>query len=153
MTEETLEKLTQPIATYYSAVSPATSAALESYLPIRTAILMSTLSITMSLLKFSICFTLFRRQWRRFFTHPQFFWGQSGRFINIVDDQSYDYEPMDPTFAYLTTMEFQALISLARETTKQPIAPNSNYTTPKAPFLPPRVYPDVSALQFSEIKT
>ena len=102
MTEETLDKLTQPIATYYSAVSPATSAALESYLPIRTAILMSTLSITMSLLTFSISFTHFPRQWRRLFTHPQkFFRGHSGRFIYIVDDQCYDYEPIDPIFAYL----------------------------------------------------
>ena len=50
-------------------------------------------------------------------------------------------------------MEFQALISLARETIKQPIGPNSNYTTPKAPCLPPRVYPDVSARQFSETNT
>ena len=33
-------------------------------------------------------------------------------------------------------MELQAIISLARETIKQPIAPNSNYTTPKAPCLP-----------------
>ena len=79
MTDETLDKLTQPIATYYSAVSPATSAASESYLPIRTAILMSTLSITLSLLTFSISFTHFRRQWRCFITHPQkYFWGHQG---------------------------------------------------------------------------
>ena len=115
---------------------------------------MSTLSITMSLLTFSISFTLFRRQWRRLFTNPQkFFRGHSGRFIHIVNNASDEYEETDPTFLYLTVMEFQALVSLARETINQPIPPNTNYTTPKAPCLPPRVYPDVAAPQFSETNT
>ena len=154
MTEETLDELTQPIASYYSAISPATSAALESYLPTRTAILMSTLSITISLLTFSISFTLFRRQWRRLFTNPQiFFRGHSGRFIHIVNTASDEYEETDPTFLYLTVMEFQARVSLAREKINQPIPPNTNYTIPKAPCLPPRVYPDVAAPQFSETNT
>ena len=45
MSHETLENLTRPIAQYYSSISPATSAALSSYLPLRTAILFSVASI------------------------------------------------------------------------------------------------------------
>ena len=41
----TLAALTRPIAQYYSSISPATSAALSSYLPTRTALCFSLISI------------------------------------------------------------------------------------------------------------
>ena len=78
MSQTTLDELTKPIAEYYLSITPATSAALQSYLPTRTAVLLSTLSIALSLLTFSLSFTLFRRQWQRLFRHAQkFFRGTS----------------------------------------------------------------------------
>ena len=71
MSQTTLDELTKPIADYHSSIKPSTSAALRSYLPTRTAVLLSTLSITMSLLTFSMNFTLFRRQWQSLFRQPQ----------------------------------------------------------------------------------
>ena len=62
MSPEALGQLTKPIADYYSSISPATSAALSAYLPTRTAVCFSLLSITVSLLTFCVSFTLFRRQ-------------------------------------------------------------------------------------------
>ena len=85
MSPEALDQLTKPIADNYSSISPATSAALSAYLPTRTAVCSSLLSIIVSLLTFCVSFTLFRRQWRRLFSHPQqFFRGTSGRFHHIV---------------------------------------------------------------------
>ena len=46
MSPEALDQLTKPIADYYSSISPATSAALSAYLPTRTAVCFSLLSIT-----------------------------------------------------------------------------------------------------------
>ena len=62
MSLEALDQLTKPIATCYSSISPATSAALSAYLPTRTVVCFSLLSITVSLLTFCVSFTLFRRQ-------------------------------------------------------------------------------------------
>ena len=69
MSQTTLDELTKPIAEYYWSITPASSAALQTYLPTRTAVLLSTLSITMSLLTFSLSFSLFRRQWQRLFIY------------------------------------------------------------------------------------
>ena len=73
MSHEALDQLTQPIAAYNSSISPATSATLSAYLPTRTAVCSSLLLITVSLLTFCVSFTLFRRQWRRLFSHRQQF--------------------------------------------------------------------------------
>ena len=114
MSQTTLDELKKPIAEYFSSITPATSAALQSYLPTRTAVLLSTLFITMSLLTFSLSFTLFRRQWQGLFRHPQkFFRGTSGRFIHIVESNRADYEKTDTSFLYLTSDEFRALVLLA----------------------------------------
>ena len=107
MSPETVVQLTEPIAKYYSPISPATSAALPSYLPTRTAFLLWSLSITMSILIFSISFTLFRRHWQRLFTNPQrFFWVTFGRFINLVESITAEYDLTNSTFLYLTDAEF-----------------------------------------------
>ena len=44
---DSVDQLAHPIAQYHSSISPATSQALESYLPFRTAVLFSTVSITL----------------------------------------------------------------------------------------------------------
>ena len=154
MSPETLDQLTEPIAKYYSSISPATSAALQSYLPTRTAFLLSSLSITMSLLTFSISFTLFRRHWQRLFTNPQrFFRATSGRFINIVESLTPEYDSTDSPFLYLTDAEFRALVLLARETIRHAEPKLSNYTAPNAPTLPPRAYPQISAPTYESTST
>ena len=83
MSTESVDKLTRPIAEYYSSVPPATSEALASYLPFCTTVLFSTVSITLSLLTFTISFTLFRRQWKTFL-HPHKFKTSTGRFLHII---------------------------------------------------------------------
>ena len=120
MSPEALDQLTKHIADYYSSISPATSAALSAYLPTRTAVCFSLLSITVSLLTFCVSFTLFRRHWRRLFSHPQhFFRGTSGRFLHIVDNSS-PTSADDSSFLYLSVAEFNALQELAQETLRRP---------------------------------
>ena len=70
---EAQDQLTKPFAAYFSSISPATSAALSAYLPTRTAVCFSLLSMTVSLFTFCVSCTLFRRQWCRVFSHPQQF--------------------------------------------------------------------------------
>lgn len=155
MSATAVDDLTRPIAEYYSSISPATSVALRSYIPYRTAILFSITSITLSLLTFTISFTLFRRQWKRLFLHPQrFFQCSNGRFIHIVDNDSPSSPSnMDSPFFQLTKSEMNALQSLAQETLRHQQT-DSNYAPLKAtPKLPPRIYPDVSAPRYSETTT
>ena len=128
MSPEALDQLTKPIADYYSSISPARSAALSAYLPTRTAVGFSLLSFTMSLLTFCVSFTLFRRQWRRLFSHPQqFFRGTSSRFLHIVDNSS-PTTADDSSFLYLSVAEFNAMQELAQETLRRPNFTN-NLTT------------------------
>ena len=158
MSPEALDQLTKPIADYYSSISPATSAALSAYLPTRTAVCFSLLSITVSLLMFCVSFALFRRQWRRLFSHPQqFFRRTSGRFLHIVDN-SCPTSADDSSFLSLSVAEFNALQELAQETLRRPTF-NNNLTTysmtnpPPHPVVasdttsanPHRVYPIVTA--------
>ena len=163
MSPEALEQLTKPIADYYSSVSPATSAALSAFLPTRTAVCFSLFLITVSLLTFCVSFTLFRRQWRRLFSHPQqFFRGTSDRFLQIVDNSS-PTTADDSSFLYLSVAEFSALQELAQETLRRPTFP-TNPTTYSAtnptphPVVasettstnPNRVYPMVTAPLYQE---
>ena len=163
MSPEALDQLTKPIADYYSSISPATSAALSAYLPTRTAVCFSLLSITVSLLTFWFSFTLFRRQWRRLFSHPQqFFRETSGRFLHIVDNSS-PTTVVDSSFLYLSVAEFNALQELAQETLRRPtftINPITYSTTnpPPHPVVasdttsanPNRVYPIVTTPIYQE---
>ena len=158
MSPEALDQLTKPIADYYSSISPATSAALSAYLPTRTAVCFSLLTITVSLLTFCVSFNLFRRQWRRLFSHPQqFFRGTSGRFLHIVDNSS-PTSADDSSFLYFSVAEFKALQELAQETLRRPTFttnPTTYSITNPPPHLvvasdttsanPNRVYPIVTA--------
>ena len=146
MSSESLAALTRPIAQYYSSISPATSAALSFYLPTRTAICFSVVSITTFLLTFNISFTLFRRQWKRLFAHPQrSFRGISGKFLHIVDAHPTSRDT-DSSFLYLSVQAFQALQALAHANLHDqtppvvsphppaaalPTQPSTNYSHPK----------------------
>ena len=89
MSLEALDQLTKSIAAKNSSIFPATSAALSAFLLNRTAVCFSLLSVTVSLLTFCVSSTLFRRQWRRLFYHPQqFLRGTSGRFLLSVENST-----------------------------------------------------------------
>ena len=139
MSPTALDELTRPIADYCSSIPPATSHALRSYLPHRTAVLFSGFSITLSLLTFIISVTLFWRHWKRLFLHTQRFFASSlGRFIHILDGNEHpaSIENNSP-FQHLTKHEFLAPQILAKET--QQLNSHSNYTaSPTPPAVPPR---------------
>ena len=136
MSPEAPDQPIKPIAAYYSSISPATSAALSAYLPTRTAVCFSVLSITVSLLTFCVGFTLFRRQWCRLFSHTQlFFRGTTGRFLHIVDNSS-PTSAVDSSFLYLSVAEFNAQQELAQEILRRPTF-TTNPTTFSIPHPPP----------------
>ena len=163
MSPAALDQLTKPIASYYSSISPATSAALSAYLPTRTAVCFSLLSITVSLLTFCVSITLFRGQWRRLFSHPQeFFRRTSGRFLHVVDNSA-PKTAVDSSFLCLSVAEFNALRKFAQKILRRP-AFNTNPTTysttnpPTQPVVasdttsinPNRVYPIITAPIYQE---
>ena len=154
MSPTAIDELTKPIANCYSSISPATSQALQSYLPYRTAVLFSGFSITLTLLTFTISFTLFLRHWKRLFLDPQrFFASSQGRFIQIPDgnEDLPQIEDNSPFF-YLNKHEVLALQGLAKETLQ--LHSPSNYTAnPTPPNVLLRAYPDNSAPHFSETTT
>ena len=155
MSVDSIDQLADPIAQYYSSISPATSRALESYLPFRTAVLFSTVSITLSLLTFTISFTLFRRQWKRLTLHPhKFFKSTNGRLLHVTDSHESQDTAIDDAslFIQLSLDEFNALKTLANETMRHP-PHNNSYTTCNAPQIPTRVYPDITAPHYSESTT
>ena len=152
MSPEALDQLTKPISEYHSSISPATSAALSAYLPTRTAVCFSLLSTTVSLLTFCVSFTLFRRQRRCLFTHPQhFFRGTSGRFLHIVDNSS-PITADDSSFLYLSVAEFIALQELAQETLRR-LTFTTNPTTYSTTNPPPHpvVASDTTSANFNRV--
>ena len=93
-----------------------TSRALADYMPMRIAFSLACVTMTISLLSFSISFTLFRRQWQRLFKHPQlFFRGTYGRFLHNVPSLNDDDNDVTTAFLYMTDAEFLAIKGLARE--------------------------------------
>ena len=156
MSVDSIDQLAHPIAQYYSSISPATSQALESYLPFRTAVFFSTVSITLSLLTFTISFTLFRRQWKRLFLHPhKFFKSSNGRLLHVTDSHETPHTAVDDAsvFIQLSLDEFNALKTLASETLRLPPHNINSYTTCNAPQFPTRVYPDITAPHYAESTT
>ena len=138
MSPEALDQLTKRIAAYYSSISQATSAPLSASLPTRTAVCFSLLSVTVSILTFCVIFTLFRRQWRRLFSHPQqFFRETSGRLLHIVYNSPPTTAVHSP-FLYLSFAEFNALQELAEETLRRPTF-TTNPTTYSITNPPPHI--------------
>ena len=83
---------------------------------IKSALCLVLLSMAISLISFSISFTLFRRQWKHFITHPQrFFRSTNGRFLHIVNELAADDTQATTAFLYLTEDEFSALSELAKK--------------------------------------
>ena len=152
MSVESIDRLVERIAHCYSSFFLATSQALESYLPFWTAVLFSIASITLSLLTFTISFTLFRRQWKRPFLRPhKFFKNSKGRLLHVMDDEDTPAAPGDTTaFLQLNLQEFNALKALANETLNQPPPLTNAYTACNNPQVPSRVYPDITAPLYTE---
>ena len=151
MSPTAIDELNSAIVDYYLSKPPATSHALRSYLPFRTAVLFSGFSITLSLLTFTISFKLFRRHWKRLLLHPQrFFSSSQSRFIHILDGNEDPHPIADNSpFLYLIKHEFLAPRGRAKETLK--LNSHTDYDTNRLPpKVPPGVYPDISAPQNSE---
>ena len=131
-----IDELTRPSTNYYSSISPVTWHALRLYLPYRTAVLFSGFSISLSLLNFTISFTLFGRHWKRLFLHPQrqrFFPSSQGRFFMFwTATKSQHQKRITLFFSIWRNMIFFAFQGLAKETLQ--INSHSNYTTD--PFHP-----------------
>ena len=101
-------------------ISPSTSIAFADYIPMRTAFSLACISMTVSLLSFSISFTLFRRQWQSFLKHPQrFFRGTHGPFSHIVSNLNDDENDVTTPFLYLMEAEFLAITELPRDVAAQ----------------------------------
>ena len=140
MTNEDVRTVAQRISYYYMTISSALD-----YMPMRTAFSLAYISMTISFLSFSISLTLFRRQWKRFFKHPQrFFCGAHGRFLHFVANLNDDDNDVTKGFLYMTHAEFLAIKGLARE-----IPARSD--TEKISFLPPPnpLYPDITHIYTS----
>ena len=111
-----LKEVAEPISLYNASIPPATSKALERYMQTKSALCLALLSMTISLIASSIRFTLFRRQWKQFITHPQgFFRGTNGRFLHFVNELAAVDTQATTAFLYLTEDEISALSELAKE--------------------------------------
>ena len=138
-----LKEVAEPISHYYASIPPATSKALEGYMQTKSALCLALLSMTISLISFSISFTLFRRQWKQFITHPQrFFRGTHGRFLHIVNELAADDTQATTAFLYLTEDEFSALSELAKEVLARRKVATCSTSNPSTEQ--PLLYPDVT---------
>ena len=156
MSTDSIDQKAHPIEQFYSSISPATSQAPESYLPFGTAVLFSTVSITLSLLTFTISFTLFRHQWKRLFLQPhKFFKSSNGQLSHVTDSHENPDTALDEAsvFIQLSFDEFNALKAFARETLRHPPHNTNSYTICNAPQIPTRVYPVITAPHYAESTT
>ena len=101
MSPAALDQLTKPIA-QCSSISLATSAALSHFPYTCTAVCFSLAPFTVYVLTFCVSFTLFRRQLRRLFSHPQqFFRSTSGHFFQVVQNSSPSSDERDSSILYI----------------------------------------------------
>ena len=113
MVPETLQDLTEPIVGHYTSLNPATTAALDNFVPAKTSFLISGGSIVLSLFLFILNFPLFHRQARALCCAPRrFFRNKFGQFIHVTNDVKLD---SDSSFLILTRDELTAFRALAKE--------------------------------------
>ncbi len=135
-----LRDITRPIALHHSTISPAMASALSSYMPFRTASLFACISLCISITTGLVSFTLFRRQWKQFLTHPmKFIRGRHGQFIEVAHEEEHISDSAEATIE-LTRAEFNALRALAFELLQEKAAKACN--SPSAPPESP-LYPDL----------
>ena len=133
----------EPISHYYASIPPTTSKAFEAYMQTKSALCLVLLSMTISLISFSISFTLFRRQKKQFITHPQrFFRGTHGRFLHIVNELAAEDTQATTAFLYLTEDEFSALTENAKEVLARRKVATCSTSNPSTEQ--PHLYPDVA---------
>ena len=101
MSVDSIDQLDRPIAQYYSSISLATTQAFESYLPFRTAVLFSTVSIILSSLTFTISFTLFRRPWKLLFYQQKSSRYSSGRLLHVRNSDDSTNPATDDAVAFI----------------------------------------------------
>ena len=109
-----LKEVAEPISHYYASIRPATKKTLQGFIQTKSALCLALFSMTISLISFTVSFTLFRRQWKQFITNLQrFFCGTRGQFLHIVHELAAD--EATTSFLYLTEDEFSALSDIAKE--------------------------------------
>ena len=140
MDPETLQKLTEPIVALDTSLTPATSAALDNFVPAKTSFLISGGSILLSLFLFLLNVALFHRQARCFCCDPRrFFKNKSGQIIHVTDNIDPD---SDSSFLTITREEFTALRALAKEALLKTAA-NATFTYSADDEA--KMYPDITA--------
>ena len=134
----------QRIFHYYVSIPPNTNKALEWYLQTRKTWCFVLLLMTISLISFSIKFTLFRNHWKQFITHlQQFLRSTNGWFLHFSNELAADDTQATTVFLHLSEDKFCALSEnaeevLARE--KLSLAPpikqprNNLFSTPMLPM-------------------
>ena len=156
MSVDSIDQLAHPIPQYFSSISPATSQAIESYLPFRTAVLFSTCSLNYTLtVDFHHKFYPAPASMETILLHLyKFFKSSKGRLLHVMDDDNTPAAPDDTTaFLQLSLQEFNALKVLANETLIQPHPLPNTYTVSNDPQVPSRVYPDITAPHYAESTT
>ena len=127
------KELVETISHYYASTPPPTGKMLERYMPTKSAFCLVLLSMTFSLISFSISLTLFIRQCKQFITHPQrFFRGTHGLFSHIVNQLVADGTRATTAFLYLTEDQNSTLPEIAEiALTRRKVAtgPTSNAST------------------------
>ena len=116
-----LKEVAEPISHYKASIPPATSKALVSYMQTKSALCLALFSMTISLISFTVSFTLFRRQGKHIINHPQrFFRGTPGRFLHIVHELAADDTRATTAFLYLTEDKFSAMSEICHRSTRTP---------------------------------
>ena len=140
MDPKTSQKLTEPIVAHYTSLNPATTAALDNFVPAKTSFLISGRSIVLSMFLFILNFPLFHRQARALCCAPRrFFRNKSGQFIHVTNDIKPD---SDSSFLFLTRDKLTALHALAKAALlKTEANAPFNYTAEDDG----KLYPDVTA--------
>ena len=130
---DNLKEVAKPIAHHYASSPPATSKTLKENMQTKSSWCSALLTLTISLISFSISFTMFRRQWKKFIFHPQrFFSGTQGRFVEFVNKLVADDTQGTTAFLYSTEDELSALSEIAEEVrTRRKVVtcPTSNAST------------------------
>ena len=111
-----LKDVAKHISHSYAPIPPATSKGLEGYVQTKSASCLAFLSMTISLISFSVGFNMLRCQWKQLIIQPQlFFRAMHGRFLHIFNKLAADDTLATTAFLYLTQDELSALSQILEE--------------------------------------
>ena len=149
---DSIDQLASPIKQYYSSISAATSQALESYLRLCTAVLFPTVSIKLSLLTFTMFYSVSPPNGNDLSSiHTSSSGVQMDDSCTSRSDETTKTATDDAAvFIQLSWNEFNALETFASETLRYPPHNTNSYTTCKPPQVPTRAYPGTTSPLYDE---